>query len=154
MFVIIGRCVKCKNRIYILKVKVTIYDLRSTLSISGYMSCPVHYLLIDKGNLKIHGTNVHTNENMCHAQQLVAYIQVQDNTWWAKIYIVCYGAYFVSDYNFFIDIGILKLLSTNVFNNTTMCPAQHVDLYIQCQCQTCKSKLHIVCCSVYFVSSS
>jgi hypothetical protein len=32
---------------------------------------------------------------MCHAQQLVTYLQAQGHTWRSKINIVCYRVYFV-----------------------------------------------------------
>jgi hypothetical protein len=57
-------------------------------------------------------------------------------------------------HNFFKDQGILEIFLANVYNNKTMCRAQHPDLYIQGQGQMWRSKLNMVCYNIYFGFSS
>jgi hypothetical protein len=95
MFVITRWCVMHNNQTPTSRVKVALAHLRSTLSIWGYMSCPVHNFLIFKGILSTLATIVHNNETMCHAQQPVTYLQGQGHPWRSKINIVCYRVYFV-----------------------------------------------------------
>ena len=51
MFVIIRRCVMGNNQTHTSRVKVALAQLRLTLSIWGYMLCPVHYFFIFEGIL-------------------------------------------------------------------------------------------------------
>jgi hypothetical protein len=135
------------------KVKVTLGDLRSTLSIWGYISCLVQNFLIHKGFKN--STNIHNDKTICHAQKPVANLQGQDHSWRSKINKVYYRVYILCPVNtFFIYKGISKLFWTNVYNHKTMCHAQTPVTYLKDQGLRCTSKINIVCFRVYFVSSA
>jgi hypothetical protein len=88
--VITKRCVMRNSQTPTSRIKAALAHSMSTLSIQGYMLCPVHTFLIFKGILKILATIVYNDETIWHAQKPVTYLQVQGQTWRSNINILVY----------------------------------------------------------------